>query len=107
MKDDELKEIADKINILHNKRTKAIRSAQAIKSVASRLQNKLVQDMKIHTSKEAMLEETIRDLSEALRKSPSRNDVLEEVAKEMERFTFAFGVDTVASFTAFVRGMKE
>lgn len=38
---------------------------------------------------------------------PSRNDVLEEVAKEMERFTFAFGVDTVASFTAFVRGMKE
>jgi len=38
---------------------------------------------------------------------PSRNEVLEEVAKEMERFTFAFGVDTVASFTAFVRGMKE
>lgn len=38
---------------------------------------------------------------------PTRNDVLEEVAKEMERFTFAFGVDTVASFTAFVRGMKE
>jgi len=38
---------------------------------------------------------------------PPRNEVLEEVAKEMERFTFAFGVDTVASFTAFVRGMKE
>jgi hypothetical protein len=38
---------------------------------------------------------------------PTRNEVLEEVAKEMERFTFAFGVDTVASFTAFVRSMKE
>lgn len=38
---------------------------------------------------------------------PSRNDVLEEVAAEIERFTFAFGVDTVQSFAAFVRGMKE
>jgi len=37
----------------------------------------------------------------------TRNDVLEEVAVEMERFTFAFGVDTVHSFTAFVRGMKQ
>lgn len=36
-----------------------------------------------------------------------RNDILEEVAREMEKFTFAFGVDTVQSFTAFVRGMKE
>jgi hypothetical protein len=37
----------------------------------------------------------------------SRNDVLEEVAQEIENFTFAFGVDTVQSFAAFVRGMKE
>ena len=36
-----------------------------------------------------------------------RNQTLEEVAHEMEKFTFAFGVDTVASFTAFVRGMKD
>lgn len=36
-----------------------------------------------------------------------RNDVLEEVAQEMERFTFAFGVDTVHSFSAFVRSMKD
>lgn len=36
-----------------------------------------------------------------------RNDILEEVATEIERFTFAFGVDTVHSFAAFVRGMKE
>lgn len=36
-----------------------------------------------------------------------RNAVLEEVAQEIERFTFAFGVDTVQSFAAFVRGMKS
>ena len=44
-------------------------------------------------------------VSEALQKV--RNDTLEEVAVEFERFTFAIGVDTVASFAAFVRGMKE
>jgi hypothetical protein len=36
-----------------------------------------------------------------------RNDILEEVALEIERFTFAFGVDTVQSFAAFVRSMKD
>ena len=36
-----------------------------------------------------------------------RNDVIEEVAQEFERFKFAFGADTVHSFTAFVRSMKE
>ena len=36
-----------------------------------------------------------------------RNDILEEVAAEIERFTFAFGVDTVQSFAAFVRSMKD
>jgi len=49
----------------------------------------------------------IEDLTDVIRHTPSRNDVLEEVAVEMERFTFAFGVDTVHSFTAFVRGMKQ
>ena len=50
----------------------------------------------------------MRDLAEALRAATKeRNDVLEEVALEIERFTFAFGVDTVHSFAAFVRGMKE
>lgn len=50
----------------------------------------------------------MRDLAEALRAATkSRNDVLEEVAVEMERFTFAFGVDTVSSFAAFVRSMKD
>jgi hypothetical protein len=37
----------------------------------------------------------------------TRNEVIEEIATELERFTFAFGVDTVASFTAFIRGLKS
>lgn len=50
----------------------------------------------------------MRDLAEALRAATKeRNDVLEEVALEIERFTFAFGVDTVQSFAAFVRSMKD
>lgn len=50
----------------------------------------------------------MRDLAEALRAATkSRNDVLDEVATEIERFTFAFGVDTVQSFAAFVRSMKD
>jgi hypothetical protein len=35
----------------------------------------------------------------------SRNDVLEEVAKEIEKMT-AFGQDTVASFAIYIRNMK-
>jgi len=35
-----------------------------------------------------------------------RNDVLEEVAKEIEKMT-AFGNDTIASFACFVRDMKK
>jgi len=35
-----------------------------------------------------------------------RNDVLEEVAKEFEKMK-AFEKDTMASFAAFVRGMKR
>jgi hypothetical protein len=37
-----------------------------------------------------------------------RNQVLEEVANELEtRFTGPFGRDTVASFAVFIRGMKK
>jgi len=36
----------------------------------------------------------------------ARNTTLEEVASELEKFTFAFGVDTVQSFAVFVRAMK-
>jgi hypothetical protein len=38
----------------------------------------------------------------------ARNDVLEEVATELEtKFTRPFGIDTVASFAIFVRRMKK
>ena len=37
----------------------------------------------------------------------SRNKTIEEVAREIEQFTFAFGVDTVDSFASFVRGLKD
>jgi hypothetical protein len=37
----------------------------------------------------------------------ARNEVIEEVAKEIDQFTEAFGRDTVQSFAAFVRGMKK
>lgn len=36
-----------------------------------------------------------------------RNQVLDEVADEFGKFNDAFGVDTVASFAAFVRNMKK
>jgi CHASE3 domain sensor protein len=36
-----------------------------------------------------------------------RNEVIEEVAQEIERFTFAFGTDTVNSFVIFIRGLKN
>ena len=39
--------------------------------------------------------------------SPSqRNEVLEEVAKEIEKFT-VFGKDTTGSFAAYIRSMKK
>jgi len=35
-----------------------------------------------------------------------RNEVLEEVAQEIEKFK-GFGEDTIASFTVYIRGMKK
>jgi hypothetical protein len=35
-----------------------------------------------------------------------RNQVLEEVAQEIEKFK-GFGEDTIASFTIYIRGMKK
>jgi len=61
--------------------------------------------MKIYLSKEEMLEDTIRDLTDALRAAPSRNDILEEVALEFDKMK-VFG-DTAASFAIFVREMKR
>ena len=36
-----------------------------------------------------------------------RNELLEQVAKVIEGYKIPFGVDTVASFAALVRGMKR
>jgi len=36
-----------------------------------------------------------------------RNDVIEEVAKAIDKFVFPFGTDTVASFASYVRSMKS
>jgi len=74
--------------------------------------SKVKQTLIVHASKEAMLmakvteyEALIRDLTDALRASPDRNAVLEEVAHEFDRM-LVFG-DTAASFAVFVRGMKR
>ena len=37
----------------------------------------------------------------------ARNEVIEEVAKELDKFAGAFGRDTVQSFAAYVRNMKK
>ena len=63
-------------------------------------------NVKDHTTITKLMQE-VNVLTAALRDAPSRNDVLEEVATELEKFTFAFGVDTVHSFAAFVRGLKD
>ena len=36
-----------------------------------------------------------------------RNDVIEEVAKAIDKFVFPFGTDTIASFAVYVRSMKS
>ena len=46
------------------------------------------------------------DIQEYVSPNKQRNDVLEEVAKEFEKMK-AFDKDTMASFAAFVRGMKR
>jgi hypothetical protein len=54
-----------------------------------------------------MDDDDIQDYVQPLDLNPYRNMVIEEIAQEIEKFTFAFGVDTVQSFAAFVRGMKD
>ncbi len=46
------------------------------------------------------------DIQEYVNLNKQRNDVLEEVAKEIEKMK-AFEKDTMASFAAYVRGMKR
>jgi hypothetical protein len=48
------------------------------------------------------------ELRVAVYENERRNQTLEDVAVELEtKFTMPFGRDTVASFAAFVRGMKR
>jgi hypothetical protein len=46
------------------------------------------------------------DIQDYVNPKEERNKVLEEVAKEFEKMK-AFEKDTMASFAAFVRGMKK
>lgn len=46
------------------------------------------------------------DIQEYVNPNKHRNDVLEEVAKEIEKMK-AFEKDTMASFVAYIRGMKR
>jgi hypothetical protein len=46
------------------------------------------------------------DIQDYVNPNKQRNDVLEEVAKEIEKMT-AFGNDTIASFTVYIRGLKR
>ena len=46
------------------------------------------------------------DIQEYVNPNKQRNDVLEEVAREIEKMT-AFGNDTIASFAVYIRSMKQ
>lgn len=52
----------------------------------------------------AKLQERIVALESA---NSLRNEVIEEVAKAIDKFVFPFGTDTVASFAVYVRSMKS
>lgn len=52
--------------------------------------------------------DTIKQVMTNLDKELSiyRNEIIEEIAQEIEGFIPAFGIDTTSSFAIFVRGMK-
>jgi len=56
------------------------------------------EDDAVEMAKQKMFEKTFHQVV--------RNETIEEIAREFETFTHAFGVDTVASFQIFVRAMK-
>ena len=57
-----------------------------------------MEQLKVDMAKQRMFEKTFHQVV--------RNETIEEIAREFETFTHAFGVDTVASFQIFVRAMK-
>ena len=62
-------------------------------------------------------DEAFEELERKLKQQPKeldddtlcyRNDVLEEIAAHLEKkFSLPFGEDTIASFAAYIRGMKR
>lgn len=60
--------------------------------------NRVKEEFDVHMAKQRMFEKTFHQVV--------RNQTIEEVAREFETFTHAFGNDTIASFQIFVRAMK-
>jgi hypothetical protein len=89
------------------KYTKLYSDGQLIQRTVQRTENGPIEILPLDDQDNKLVEyeALIRDLTEALRVLPERNDTLEEVAQEFDRMP-AFG-DTAASFAAYVRGMKK
>ena len=74
----------------------------------SHIKKEYVRDIQKRMDELAVARVLVRELGDRLSRLEAghmRNDVIEEVAKEIEKFT-AFGQDTVQSFAVYIRGMK-
>lgn len=74
----------------------------------SHIKQAYVRDIQKRMDELAVARVLVRELGDRLSRletGHTRNDVIEEVAKEIEKFT-AFGQDTVQSFAVYIRGMK-
>jgi len=74
----------------------------------SHIKKEYVRDIQKRMDELAVARVLVRELGDRLSRleaGHTRNDVIEEVAKEIEKFT-AFGTDTVQSFAVYIRGMK-
>ena len=74
----------------------------------SHIKKEYVRDIQKRMDELAVARVLVRELGDRLSRLETghmRNDVIEEVAKEIEKFT-AFGQDTVQSFAVYIRGMK-
>ena len=74
----------------------------------SHIKQAYVRDIQKRMDELAVARVLVRELGDRLSRLETghmRNDVIEEVAKEIEKFT-AFGQDTVQSFAVYIRGMK-
>ena len=74
----------------------------------SHIKQEYVRDIQKRMDELAVARVLVRELGDRLSRLETghmRNDVIDEVAKEIEKFT-AFGQDTVQSFAVYIRGMK-